>query len=186
MNENDELTPQEAETLQRLRSGPAAPEALEDQTIERLNERGLIVPLRPVRGRWLLAAAGLALFAAGLFVGERRGTGSSGTLALPRYALFLYDSKNEAALTSAQLEARVEEYRNWVRSVRRGGGEIYGEKLEAEGRLLGDADRRFAGEALGGYFVVSAADLESAVAVARTCPHLKHGGSIEVRPIAPT
>ena len=35
-----------------------------------------------------------------------------------------------------------------------------------------------------GYFVIRAADLSAATALAQTCPHLKYGGSIRVRPIA--
>jgi hypothetical protein len=36
-----------------------------------------------------------------------------------------------------------------------------------------------------GYFVFEAKNLEDAVAIARSCPHVKHGGRITVRAVAP-
>ena len=40
-------------------------------------------------------------------------------------------------------------------------------------------------EEVSGFFVIEAKDLDAAIAVARTCPHLRHGGRITVRAIAP-
>nr|MDQ3623431.1 YciI family protein [Verrucomicrobiota bacterium] len=40
-------------------------------------------------------------------------------------------------------------------------------------------------EAIGGYFLLTVADEDEAVAVARQCPLLEHGGVVEVRPVAP-
>jgi hypothetical protein len=39
---------------------------------------------------------------------------------------------------------------------------------------------------LAGYFIVTARDAGEAIEIARSCPHLKHGGAIAVRPIDPT
>lgn len=36
------------------------------------------------------------------------------------------------------------------------------------------------GDTLGGYIVVTASDLEEAVALAKGCPGLRHGGGVEV------
>ena len=86
------------------------------------------------------------------------------------------------------MEARVEEYRNWARGVRASGREIAGEKLEPEARFVepGPSEGAGAGWPLGGYFVITARDLDAAVGVARSCPHLRHGGRVEVRAIART
>ncbi len=61
------------------------------------------------------------------------------------------------------------------------------EEALKEGRVLGGGPASPAG-ALGGYFVVSARDYDAAlaIAIARSCPHLKHGGTIEVRAIEET
>lgn len=187
MDDRDDLTPEETEALRYLAAAAAPPAALEDRTVDRLKERGLIAGRRRARIPWLWAvAAGLALFAAGLLVGQRHGGSAIEASPMPRYALFLYDAPDETALTAAQMEARIEEYRSWAAGVRRQGSEIHGEKLEPTSRLLGGSGPDLGARTLGGYFVIAAMDYEAAVAIARTCPHLKHGGSIVVRPIART
>ena len=39
---------------------------------------------------------------------------------------------------------------------------------------------------LGGFFLVQVADSAEAFRIARECPHLKHGGTVQVRRIEPT
>jgi hypothetical protein len=185
MNENEnELTPEEAGALRSLAEGEAPPLALERATVARLRERGLLAPPRRVRAAWLLAAAaGVALFCAGLFLGQRRPEAPASASG-PRFALFLYDAPSEPGLSDAQMQERVSEYRNWAIELRKAGADIRGEKLKPEGRRLGSAGP---GEApLGGYFIVSAKDWSAAMEIARSCPHLKHGGTIEVREIEKT
>jgi hypothetical protein len=186
MDDRDEPTADEAEALRMLGDGIAPPAGLEDATVARLAREGLLG--RPRRRRLvpgLAAAAAIALFAAGLVVGERRGSGGAPEDGLKRYVLLLYDAPDEATITPANMEERVSEYREWARDVRRHGGRIEGEKLETETLRLGPAGPA-PGPPLGGYFVVSAADDAAALAVAKSCPHLKHGGAIEVRAIAKT
>jgi len=197
MTEDDGLTPEETRALEALRSGAAPPPALEEATLARLRAEGL-VRRRSRRGafpRILAAAAALALFAAGLAVGRRSfpstttaaaaaATASSGVEG-PRFVLFLYDAPTEPAMSEAQMQDRVSEYRNWASGLRQRGASIHGEKLQSgRAERLGPAP---AGEApLGGYFVISAKDWDTAMDVARSCPHLKHGGTIEVRQVEKT
>lgn len=189
MTEDDGLTPEETRALGALRTSGAPPEALEGATLARLRAEGLVRP-RPRRGglpRVLAAAAALALFAAGLAVGRRTLPSGSAVAAnaAPQFVLFLYDAPEEPAMSDAQMQERVSEYRAWAIGLRKSGADIHGEKLTRERReRLGPAA---AGEApLGGYFVVSAKDWDAAIEVARSCPHLKHGGTIEVRKIEKT
>ncbi|HEY1252594.1 MAG TPA: YciI family protein [Thermoanaerobaculia bacterium] len=189
-DERDELSHEERRALRDLwgTGSPEPPEALEAATLNRLGQEGLIAARRGARPpRLLAAAAGLLLFGLGLAAGarlrpqERAGEAS----ALPRFVLLLYDAPDEKTLTDAQMAARVSEYRDWARGVRGGGRDIAGEKLETGGTILGPSGV-VSGWPLGGYFVISARDLDAAVAVARTCPHVRHGGRVEVRPIART
>ena len=184
MTDQDDLSPEEASALRDLAVGPEPPASLENATVERLRARGWIGG-RNSRGiLWLAAAAAaIGLFAAGLYLGSRRPEAPA--TVVPRYVLFLYDAPDEAALSPAEMGQRVDEYRNWARAVREGGADIQGEKLGSEARRLGPGAGA-AGGTLGGYFVVSARDEEAALAIARSCPHLKHGGTIEVRPIEET
>jgi hypothetical protein len=189
MTEDDGLTPEETRALEALRSEAAPPPALEEATLARLRAEGL-VRRRPRRGafpRILAAAAALALFAAGLAVGRRTilSNAASAADSAPRFVLFLYDAPEEPAMSDAQMQERVSEYRNWAIALRGRGATIHGEKLRrGPQERLGPAE---SGEApLGGYFVISAKDWDAAMEVARSCPHLKHGGTIEVREIEKT
>jgi hypothetical protein len=84
----------------------------------------------------------------------------------------------------------VDEYRQWATGLARGGRFITGERLSGDAPVvIGDrgmpaAD--VASAAVSGYFVVSAASLEEARAIARASPHVRRGGVIVVRLIAPT
>jgi len=191
----DELTAEEKRALTALGGAAPPPAGLEEATLSRLRAEELV--RRPGRkgnaSRLLAAAAALALFAAGLAVGRRSfpstapaaaATASSGVEG-PRFALFLYDAPTEPAMSEAQMQDRVSEYRNWASGLRQRGASIRGEKLQpGRAERLGPAA---AGEApLGGYFVISAKDWDSAMEVARSCPHLKHGGTIEVRQVEKT
>jgi hypothetical protein len=186
MTEDDGLTPEEKRALETLRVGEAPPPALEEATVSRLRREGLVAggSRRALAVKALAAAAALGLFAAGLAVG-RRIPAAAGAEAGPRFALFLYDAPGEPAMSEAQMQERVSEYRNWAIGLRGRGASIRGEKLQP-GRVerLGPAAP---GETpLGGYFVISARDWPAAMEVARSCPHLRHGGTIEVREIEKT
>jgi hypothetical protein len=192
MNREDDLTTEEKNALAGLASGPEPPAGLEDAVVSRLSRQGLIAEPRTRWVRWALAAAaGVALFAAGLAIGQKRSAPpapapSAAAAALPRYVLLLYDAPDEPSLTEAQIIDRVSEYRDWAIGLRRQGSDISGEKLAASSLDLGAAAAVAGPEPLGGYFVFSAKDAEAALAIARSCPHLKHGGRAELRPIEET
>jgi hypothetical protein len=188
MDSNDDTwTPEEAEAMRRLASGVPPPADLEGRTVERLRRAGLLRASGPSpRLWWLAAAAGVALFAAGLLVGSQASRPASAP-ATPSFILLLYDPvPSPPALSPTEEGARVEEYRNWARSLRAEGLRIGGEHLTSESEWLGPTAGRAEGLVLGGYFVVSTRNYAAALAVARTCPHLKHGGTIEVRVIGRT
>jgi hypothetical protein len=79
----------------------------------------------------------------------------------------------------------VAEYVAWAREGRRSGYLLGGHQLDDQGRLLQPdsattANFGRAGE-VGGLFVIAADSLERAEEIARTCPHLRYGGVIELR-----
>ena len=99
------------------------------------------------------------------------------------------------AYAPAEMQAIIGRYQSWV------------EKLAAEGkmgprsRLEDDPGRHLSRndggtivvtdgpysetkEFIGGFFVIEAADYDSAEAIAKTCPHLDYDGTIELRQIA--
>jgi hypothetical protein len=169
----------------------APPEPARDRIAGALAERGLLRRDRAGRRRiWRTAAvlgAAAALFAAGLLAG-RRLSAPPEVQSSPRFVLFLSKLPGE---TEAGEPERVAEYKSWAEGLRGKGRLISGEKLRPEARELGSGrkDESYVAVAeaqeVSGFFVLEARDLDAALALARTCPHLRHGGRITVRQIAP-
>lgn len=112
---------------------------------------------------------------------------------MPDYMLLLYSSPDGFDDVSPEDFQRViERYRAWTDQLKASGHFLASDKLtDGEGRVLrqdGGALRVTDGpfteakEVVGGYYSVSAADYDEAVALARTCPHLDYG-TIEVREV---
>jgi hypothetical protein len=93
--------------------------------------------------------------------------------------------------TDQALPELVAEYRSWAQELDADGLLVAAARLREEGSRLEGLER---GEIFGldaselrsatGYFVIRANDLSAANALAQTCPHLKYGGVITVRPVA--
>jgi len=113
---------------------------------------------------------------------------------MPNYALFLHDASDGFAVMSPeQMQQVIQKYVAWGDRLRAAGLLKDGQKLADEpGRVMrgGNGQVRVTDgpysetkEVLGGYYIVSAANYDEAVALARDCPHLEYGGTIEVREI---
>lgn len=161
------------------------PAGLEDRVVSTLRDRGLLrdaAPRIPFR-RWVwpaAIAAGLLLFAGGFTLG--RAARSAPTL--PRYTLLLYEGPefNRGDTPEAQLVA---EYGEWAGKLARQGRLQVGEKLGAREWTLGTGESAGRQEPAG-LFIIAARTDEEALAIARSCPHLRHGGTVSLRPIEPT
>ena len=174
------------------------PSFLEERIVEALKESNLI--RSPGRG-WRLSypqigiglAASLALFVLGAIAGVWWVSGSSQKAGMPEFMLVLRASERESqARTSEEVRKTVEEYTVWAGEVRKTGLLVGGEKLKDEARLITMADgRTLVSEnstgpkdgLIQGYFLIQAADYQHAVAIAAGCPHLKYGGTVEIRQI---
>ena len=171
-----------------LPSRLSPPPALEQATVAKLQSRGLLSRRRIPHARLLLtAAAVLAAFGVGFRVGQAPRRAAPGQASSTRFVLFLEPLPGETP--GAHEPDRVAEYRDWARRVSWSGRAISGEKLRSEVRFVGPGtaspEETLSGR-VSGYFVISARDYEDALAVARDCPHVRHGGVIVVRPIDPT
>jgi hypothetical protein len=63
--------------------------------------------------------------------------------------------------------------------------EISGLKLQDSSAALGETDTAASFE-LAGLFLVTARDMEEVRRIAETCPHLRYGGGIVIRPVEKT
>lgn len=103
-----------------------------------------------------------------------------------RYVLLLregeYDYSN---MTPEIMRGRVAEYMNWSNEWDAKGNPMSGEKLTDEAIRFGPgaSDEIDPSLTLAGFFVFAAESQAEAEAVAKSCPHLKYGGVIELRQI---
>lgn len=166
---------------------PEPPAGLEQRVVDSLRAQGLlgptavVVPRRTLTRRWawpVAIAAGLLLFASGFALGRRPAAASAD--GLQRYTLLLYEGP-EFNPTGTPEPALVEEYSRWAGALAGRGRLVGGEKLGDKAWTLGSETASPAGPT--GYFVIAARDHAEALAIARTCPHVLHGGTVSMRPI---
>lgn len=114
-----------------------------------------------------------------------------------RYVLLLHgpartapSNAAEATADSVAEQAIVAEYRAWAIGLRNSGALVIAEKLADDPLMMLTANGatpmpRNTADELGGFFLIQA-DSAEAFRIARACPHLKHGGTVQVRRIQPT
>jgi len=196
-DEREDLEPGERDALRSWGAGWEPPAELREQTRAAVHERGLI-GTRPAAGRrarwaWPAVAAAAAALAFVLGIGLGRKPAAPAAPAGPLYMLLLYeDDAYRAPATPEDHRARVQEYSSWARRTAGSGRYVDGNELGSEGRwcrpgpdgleLTTPATDPERGT-LSGYFVIGAKSLDEAIAVTRGCPHLHHGGTVEVRKI---
>lgn len=183
------MTHNSNDPLRALEREVQPPSDLKAQVSCSLRSRGLLRRARPSsvwRGAGLLAA-GVVLFAAG------RATARPG-IEVPddgkrSYALMLYE--DEGFDRTVPGVSYIAEYSAWAAGLRERGALAGGEPLDSAAVLLtgaGVEGRDVTSEAgtLSGFFIIRATDQAEALAIAKTCPHLRHGGRIALRPVVPT
>ena len=137
------------------------------------------------------AVAGAAASVALLLIGAWWGKNSAPAVPMdprPRFALFLVEDSSFQGTRTVGHDALVEEYTAWAGTLARSGHLVLGEELEDRETRLGRVAQGKPGslEMMTGLFILTAGDLDEAIRLARTSPHLRHGGGILVRPIVLT
>ena len=146
---------------------------LENRVVAALESEGLLVPSRRrIGGRIVAAGALVAVAVAAILLAVPRAAEPEGDL----YLLALHSGPGYRPAAAGE---RAREYGRWAR--RHSQSVVEGAELGAAEAVLGPAG---AGDGtLSGYFVIRAAGPAEAVALARTAPHLRHGGTVVVRRI---
>jgi hypothetical protein len=110
------------------------------------------------------------------------------------YLLLFRGTTWERGLSPEEMQKAAGKFMAWFESLKEEGVCKGGQPLQREGKLVSGkggrtvADGPFAEskEAIGGYFLILASDMDAAVAIAKGCPALELGMEVEVRPVAPT
>ena len=190
--DNDKL-----ELLSALPASEAPPAFLEERIVARLRDAKMIRTSSLGRFRGypaLLTAITLSLvtFFVGALAGTRRSAVATpaqpaGYLLIVRAANPQFEPKN----TQQEMQ-RFTEYSAWARDLQKRGLLVGGEKLKDElnvlttgedGLKVNESRANINEGGVAGYFLLASGDYERALSIARTCPHLKHGGAVELRQI---
>jgi hypothetical protein len=92
-------------------------------------------------------------------------------------------------VSSEELQRIMDNWFAWMSKLKKRGQFKVGHPLEEAGRVLsGKKGRNVAGfveahDSVGGYILIQARSLAEATKIARECPILDNGGTVEVRPI---
>lgn len=186
----DELTAQERKAFAALPAEQAPPAFLEREIINQLKYAGLI--RSSVGGPWLRPAYVFGLSLACIVLGVAVGLwwGAKRTEQAPaQFMLMLRSAAGGPADRSPEELQRVQEYSAWARKIGQAGFLVDGEKLTSETKVveLVNGKSVVSGDQIekpiGGYFLIRANDYQQAIGIAEDCPHLKYGGTIEIRRI---
>ncbi|MBV8200585.1 MAG: hypothetical protein JOZ15_08170 [Acidobacteria bacterium] len=189
-DDEPDLTPAELAAFQALPREAQPPPWLEDRVVAALpSGRPGYRHASPRWRIWAWRAAALAaavvLFLGGFLAGRRQpraiGAGAGDQL----YLLLLLQDASFRPPPSASEAELVGEYDAWAEGLGRKGTVVLARKLADSGWLL-NAGRPAAGlpvrEArMSGLFLLRTTSEAQAIALARTCPHLRYGGRIELR-----
>src|SRR5438093_3515547 len=108
------------------------------------------------------------------------------------YMLLFRGTDWDKDLSPEEIQKMVTRWYAWFERLTQEGKCKAGHPLEREGRIVSGrtgrtvADGPFAEskEAIGGYFLLQVDDLDEAVEIAKACPVLEYGSTVEVRPVA--
>jgi hypothetical protein len=113
---------------------------------------------------------------------------------MAKYLILIYGQESAAAPTPEQWDQMMQAHGRFAQAVDQQGGKILGgEALQPtatatsvrdNGQAVTDGPLVATKEALGGFYLVEAADLDQALAFAKQCP--APGGGVELRPILDT
>jgi hypothetical protein len=108
------------------------------------------------------------------------------------YMLLFRGNDWHKGLSPEQMQKVADQWMAWFDRLTREGKATAGNPLEPEGKIISGrngrvvADGPFAEskEAIGGYFLLRVQSFNEAVAIAKECPGLAYGVTVEVRPVA--
>lgn len=179
--------------LRDLFSGEKAPPHLSSKIIEAMKNDALLSAPKPLLSAsvpGILTAILLAtsLAAAGFLAGKSASKPTPVPAAeKPQFALLV---KNDD-IPPAEPGQQFREYSAWVKNLKQerwaGGEALHGKawrlhesngNVETTEHLL-----KTSSDELSGYFLFEATDAEEALSIARSCPHLKYSGTLELREI---
>jgi hypothetical protein len=107
------------------------------------------------------------------------------------YLLIFRSTDWYKGLSPEEMQQVADRWMAWFNRLKDEGSAVAGNPLEREGKVVAGKNRVVSDgpfaeskETIGGYFLLSVANMDEAVAIAQQCPGLPYGIRVEVRPIA--
>jgi hypothetical protein len=107
---------------------------------------------------------------------------------MPKFMLLIRGGDPDGQISPEEMQAIIQKYVRWSQNLQTSGKLEASEKLCDDGRIVSvkngkvvDGPFTETKEAVGGYFLVTAADYSEACKIARECPVLEREGVVEVR-----
>ncbi|MCW3086782.1 MAG: hypothetical protein JWQ78_168 [Sediminibacterium sp.] len=108
---------------------------------------------------------------------------------MPNFMFLFRGGLDPQSASPEEMQGNMQQWMSWVEDLQKKGIYTAGEALMPTGKTLRKGnvitDGPFAEskEIVGGFFIVKAASLDEAMTIARDCPDLSKGGSVEVRDV---
>lgn len=179
MSNQTELTDREKELFRELYQAVEMNSALEEKTVQRLKRAGLITNTKSKLMNWSIGiAAAVTLLAAGVLLGKYLFALAPDAPSY-NYMLVLYE---DDSFHPGDPEAMFNEYSEWMQQIYEQGVVIDGQEMKPQSVVVGiEKQERQPEKRVGGYFVLKASSLDEVIAIVKDSPHLKYGGTIEVK-----
>jgi hypothetical protein len=133
-------------------------------------------------------------FRPGSFVGQVSGHIKAKEGQMAKYLILIYGQESSAPATPDQWDQMMQAHGRFAQAVDQQGGKILGGEalqptatatsIRSDGQAVTSGPFVATKEALGGFYLIEAADPEQALALAKQCP--APGGGVELRPIMDT
>ncbi|HYY28732.1 MAG TPA: YciI family protein [Chthoniobacterales bacterium] len=111
-------------------------------------------------------------------------------------AQFMFFIRSEGAdfskYSAGDFQDLLKRYQAWTEKLKTEGRFLAGEKLSNDrgkslkskgGQIIVDGPYADTKEAIGGFYIIEAKDLNEAVEIGKSCPSLTDGGSVEIREV---
>ncbi len=178
-NPDNELNPSERAAFGQLKEHTGSSGLRRQEVIDEMKSKGLLSPSprRTIFSNVLRAAAVVLLLITGYIIG--RFSVQPGEIPEYNYMLVLHESSE---FNPGSPEAMFSEYSQWMQSIAEKGIEIDGQELMPQSMLMTpDGNIEKPEQTVGGYFILEASTLEAVEEIAASSPHLKYGGTIEIK-----
>ncbi len=182
----EELSNYEKKIFEQLKREGRPPSVLEKRIIKQLKSNDLIESNIYKMNTYLKLAVSVAAAVILFFIGNYMGKKSMDTQAIDSSMGYMLILHEDDQFKPGEPYEMYQEYASWMENTIKKGITLKGQELKNEAVMVDNQqsleylDEDTSGKTTG-YFILEAKSLEVALEVARSNPHIKYGGTIEIK-----